>query len=194
MKYCSECGAPVALRWVVSEARDRYACPNCGITHYQNPRVIVGCVVSWRDKILFCRRSHEPGRGQWMIPLGFLECGETLEEGAARETLEETGVYVDPADLALCSIINMTAINQVAISFRTAFVDKPAIQARQECSEVAFMSEDEIVGDELAWASSMGNGPRKFYEELRSGNYSIQLITLGSVSGGEPCSREYKLK
>jgi len=60
-----------------------------------------------------CRRSQEPAIGQWVLPSGFLECGETLEQGAARETFEETGVSLDPNQLDLASIINITAIDQV---------------------------------------------------------------------------------
>ena len=65
-----------------------------------------------------CRRAEEPAVGQWAVPTGYLEMGETLEEGAARETREETGVVVDPARLELCSVINMTSIRQVGIIFR----------------------------------------------------------------------------
>src|SRR5579859_1284507 len=116
MKYCSECGRSLAQRWIVAEQRERTVCESCGITHYENPKVIVCGIVCWRDKLLLCRRANEPGKNKWMVPGGFLECGETLESGAARETREETGVIVDPNDLALYSVVNMTAIQQILIS------------------------------------------------------------------------------
>src|ERR1700692_4622421 len=106
MKYCSECGAAVARQWIHQDGRERYVCLSCDRVHCQNPRVIVSCVVAVGQRILMCRRSQEPARGQWVLPSGFLECGETLEQGAARETFEETGVSLDPNQLDLASIIN----------------------------------------------------------------------------------------
>ena len=133
MKYCSECGVPITLQWVASDRRARYVCASCGLTHYKNPRVLVSCVVCWGDKVLMCRRAQQPALGKWMVPSGFLECGETLEEGAARETLEETGVALDPTQLQLCSIMNMTIVDQVAITFRTVLTSEPLTRPGAEC-------------------------------------------------------------
>ena len=138
-------------------------------------------MVSWKDEILFCRRSRDPACGQWTLPSGFLECGETLQEGAARETFEETGVRVDPLELELYSVMNLTAIDQIVISFRTTFTKKPVVTAGEECLDAAFMSEREIRLAEMAWADAVGNSPHRLFEELRSGQYSIQLFTAGST-------------
>jgi ADP-ribose pyrophosphatase YjhB (NUDIX family) len=193
MKYCSECGVPITRQWVADEGRERYVCAACGVTHYQNPRVLVSCIVCWRDKVLMCRRSQEPARGQWIIPSGFLECGESLEEGAARETFEEAGVIVDPSRLELCSIMNMTVIEQVAITFRTAVDAKPDVFPGPECFEVAFMSEEEIPASQFAWREAMGSEPRQFFDELRSGDFSIRLISIASKHGAAFKSRRYKI-
>jgi ADP-ribose pyrophosphatase YjhB (NUDIX family) len=192
MKYCSECGVAVALKWIAQEGRERNICPSCGFIHYDNPRVIVGCMVFWRGAILLCRRSQEPARGLWTIPSGFLECGETLEEGAARETFEETGVVVDPMRIDLCSILNMTALKQVAVSFRTELTSAPVIRAGPECLEVAFMTEKEAADQEIAWRESTGGGgAQRLFNELRSGNFTIQLATLGTEQGVGFRSRKY---
>jgi ADP-ribose pyrophosphatase YjhB (NUDIX family) len=193
MNYCSKCGLPISLKWIEHERRQRYACASCGITHYQNPTVIVGCLVCWNDKVLMCRRSEEPARGQWMVPSGFLECGETLEEGAARETLEETGVIVDPASLDLCSVMNMTAISQIAIAFRVRLMTIPQIRPGPECLEVAFLSEDEIPRDQFAWLTAMGTWPKRFFNELRSHDFTIQMMTIGSNEGIGFRLREYQI-
>src|ERR1700733_537204 len=113
MKYCSSCGAPVIRRLVSADGRERLVCTSCATTHYENPRVIVGCVACWRDTILLCRRGQDPAIGKWMIPSGFLECGETLEEGAARETFEETGVVLDSACMHLHAAIDLVHIGQI---------------------------------------------------------------------------------
>jgi ADP-ribose pyrophosphatase YjhB (NUDIX family) len=162
--------------------------------HYENPRIIVCCIVCWRDRLLLCRRAFEPGKNKWMVPGGFLECGETLEAGAAREAFEETGITIDPNDLALYSVVNMTAIEQVLISFRITLPSEPALRPGPECLEAAFMSEGEVREIEFAWRASMGDGLARFFNELRSGNFTIQLITLASDKGAEFKWREYQIQ
>src|ERR1700676_2811009 len=77
--------------------RERMICADCGHIDYQNPKVVVGAVVVSGDKVLMCRRAIEPRRGFWTLPAGYLELGETLEEGAAREAMEEAtaGIRID---------------------------------------------------------------------------------------------------
>jgi ADP-ribose pyrophosphatase YjhB (NUDIX family) len=193
MKYCSQCGTKIFRRYITNEQRERYMCAACGVIHYQNPRVIVSCTVCWHDKILLCRRSQEPARGQWTIPSGFLECGEALEEGAARETFEETGVLIDPTDLELHTVANMVAIEQVAIGFRIDLATLPVVRAGPECLEVGFYSEAEIPANEWAWRASLGKATQRCFNEIRLRDYTIQLTTLGSSQGVGFKSREYKI-
>lgn len=110
----------------------------------------------------------------WTLPLGFLECGETLEEGAAREVREETGVAVDPERRELSSIMNLVALGQVAVTFRVACSDEPVVKAGRECLEAGFKSEQEIAGVELAWAF-MSSG--QFFATLRAQKQSIKILT-----------------
>ena len=63
-------------------------CLKCGFVNYLNPKVVVGAVSTWEDKILLVKRAIQPQKGYWTIPAGFLETGETIEEGAVRETWE----------------------------------------------------------------------------------------------------------
>jgi NADH pyrophosphatase NudC (nudix superfamily) len=90
MNFCSQCGGPVVLKVPADDERPRYVCPSCGTIHYQNPKLVVGCIPVWEDQILMCRRNIEPRKGYWTLPAGFLENGETTAAGARRETLEET--------------------------------------------------------------------------------------------------------
>jgi ADP-ribose pyrophosphatase YjhB (NUDIX family) len=140
-----------------------------------------------------CRRAYEPGLGQWSPPSGFLECGESLEEGASRETFEETGLVIKPTDLELYAVVNMTAIEQVAISFRVELVSLPSLKTGLECLEVAFLSEEEISRKNLAWRESIGTTPRQLFGEIRSDRFSIQLISIGSGSGVGFKSRVYTI-
>ena len=140
-----------------------------------------------------CRRAMEPGLGKWTVPSGFLECGETLEEGAVRETFEETGVVIDPRRVELQSVINMVEIKQVAVAFRTDIDAMPVLKCGPECLDVAFMAEDDIAPDELAWQKYLGDSTRKWFQEMRSHEYSIYLGTLGSHQRLQFESREYKI-
>jgi ADP-ribose pyrophosphatase YjhB (NUDIX family) len=192
MKYCGSCGAEFKQART-QQGHPRLACERCGAIYYQNPRIIVSCAVCIGDKVLMCRRAEEPGRGQWAVPSGFLEIGESLEDGAARETQEETGLILDPDRLELCSVVNMTAIEQVAIMFRVMLETMPELSPGPECLELAFMSAHEVPEDQFAWRSTMGDGPERFYRELRSGAFTIQLIRLGATDGAGFRSREYKI-
>src|ERR1035437_9476644 len=89
IKFCSSCGAPATQRIPVGDALLRAVCDACGTIHYQNPKLVVGSLPIWEDKVLLCRRAIEPRHGLWTLPAGFMENNETLAEAAARETLEE---------------------------------------------------------------------------------------------------------
>jgi ADP-ribose pyrophosphatase YjhB (NUDIX family) len=194
MKYCNECGAAVARRWIDHDERERYVCLSCGTVHYENPRVIVSCIVCFADKILMCRRAQEPGQGQWAPPAGFLECGETLQQGAARETYEETGVTVDPDRLDLSGVINLPGIDQILVTFRIDLEALPVLRPGGECLEVSFLSEHEVPPGGLAWRRLMGPAPARFFDELRSHDFSINLITVGPSPGVGFSERYYKIR
>ncbi len=116
MKFCSHCGNP-NLQFSIPEGdnRPRYWCPDCETIHYQNPKIVVGAVPMWQGKVLLCKRSIEPRKGYWTLPAGYMENGETLQEGAARETWEEACATVAIGDLY--TVFNLPHINQVYVLF-----------------------------------------------------------------------------
>ncbi len=154
----------------------------------------MACSVSWAGKVLLCRRAQEPAKGKWNVPTGFLECGEALEEGAARETLEETGVVVDPLALELHGVLNMLELNQVHVGFRVEILEKPVLRPGPESLEAAFFSEDEMPPEELAWQNCLGTAAPRWFHENRSHNYSISLSTLSPSRSLDFRSREYLIK
>jgi ADP-ribose pyrophosphatase len=154
----------------------------------------VSCIVCWNNQILMCRRSQEPGRGQWTVPSGYLECGETLEECAVRETAEETGVIVDVGRLELYSVTSMTAIEQVAVAFRVSVFAEPQPRPGPECLDVAFKSEADLATLDFAWRRAMGDSLERLFRELRSGDFSIKVATLGSDQGTGFKSRRYRIE
>lgn len=116
MKFCSSCGAGVSFRIPAGDNRERYVCDNCNEIHYQNPKIVAGCIPEWEGKILLCRRAIEPRHGLWTLPAGFMENGETTEQAALRETFEEAGARVNI--LGLYSIFSIPHISQVYMLFR----------------------------------------------------------------------------
>ena len=96
MKFCSHCGSPrLELRLPPGDTLPRYICAECATIHYQNPKIVVGCLPEWEGRVLLCKRAIEPRYGLWTLPAGFLENGETLPAGALRETLEEAHARVE---------------------------------------------------------------------------------------------------
>lgn len=148
MKYCSQCGAPVELSIPEGDDRPRHVCGNCGTVHYQNPKMVVGCIPEWEDRILLCRRAIEPRRGLWTLPAGFMENGETTQQGAARETLEEAGARVEIG--GLYSLFNLPHINQVYLIYRARLLDL-AFGPGAESLEVDLFRQDAIPWDEMAF-------------------------------------------
>jgi ADP-ribose pyrophosphatase YjhB (NUDIX family) len=100
LNFCSRCGAALSYGPLPAETRDRLACPSCGFIAYVNPRLVVSTIpVTGDGDLVLLRRAIEPGYGAWAQPGGFLEIDETAQEGAVRETLEETGLIVEPTAL-----------------------------------------------------------------------------------------------
>ena len=91
IQYCNHCGAGVTFSVPPGDSLPRHICDACGHIHYENPRLVVGCVVEWEDRILLCRRAIEPRLGFWTLPAGFMENGETTASphfAAGVESLE----------------------------------------------------------------------------------------------------------
>ena len=133
--------------------RERMVCADCGHVAYENPKVIVGAVVVAGDQVLMCRRAIEPRRGFWTLPAGYMELGETLEEGAAREALEEAEAVI--AIDGILAVFSIARIGQVQVIFRARFADSgpPAFAPGQESLEVRLFAPDEIPWDEIAFPS-----------------------------------------
>ena len=96
IKFCSTCGSDrIERRIPEGDTLPRFVCAACAAIHYQNPKIVVGCLPEWEDQVLLCRRAIEPRHGLWTLPAGFLENGETVVAGAVRETLEEASAHVE---------------------------------------------------------------------------------------------------
>jgi len=148
MKFCSQCGGLVTQRIPDGDNRLRFVCGQCQIIHYQNPRIVAGCVPVWGEQVLLCRRAIEPRRGYWTLPAGFMENGETMEQAAARETLEEACARV--RNLNLYTLFDLPHISQVYLFFRAELIDLD-FAAGDESLEVQLFHERDIPWSELAF-------------------------------------------
>lgn len=149
IKFCNSCGSPVVQRVPEGDTFLRAVCDACGTVHYENPKIVVGCVPVYGDRILLCKRAIEPRHGLWTLPAGFMENGESASQGAAREALEEANARVEIEDLY--TVYSIPHISQVYMMFRARLLDED-FSAGTESLEVKLVTEDEIPWDQLAFA------------------------------------------
>lgn len=150
MKFCSQCGQPVTVRVPDDDNRPRHVCDACGTIHYRNPKIVVGCVPEWQGRILLCRRAIEPRRGFWTTPAGFLENGESLQLGAARESLEEAMATVEIG--SLLAVVSVLYAEQIHVFFR-ARLTEPSFAPGSESLDVKLVEERDIPWADIAFAS-----------------------------------------
>jgi ADP-ribose pyrophosphatase YjhB (NUDIX family) len=185
--YCNQCGGALADRQD-GTGRLRPGCVRCGRIAYLNPLVLVSTIVMSGDRLLLCKRSDPPAAGKWMLPGGFMECGETLEQAAARELFEETGVELPATELILYSVANLPGINEIYVGFLASVADFliPAVGA--ECIDVRFFDEPDIPWSELAYPD-VGVYLRLYLSERRSGKRSFHFGSLNANDAISKCFR-----
>ena len=150
--YCVHCGTPLVTRPSTSGGPDRLTCPACGRTAYETPHIVVGTIPMHDDRVVLVRRANEPGRGRWTYPGGHLEMGETLEEGALRETREETGLAVTLT--GVLGVYPRPGGRIVTVIFQAA-VDREEGPPDGEVLEVRAFAADQLPWDEIAFWTAM---------------------------------------
>jgi ADP-ribose pyrophosphatase YjhB (NUDIX family) len=175
MKFCSTCGSDrVQFRVPDGDTLPRHVCDACGTIHYLNPKVVVGCLPEWQDKVLLCRRAIEPRYGLWTLPAGFLENGETVPGGAERETLEEAKARVEIGNLY--TMISLPHINQVYMIFRARLLDLD-FGPGEESLDVRLFAEEEIPWSALAFRT-IHRTLTQYYADRKGGAFSLHVSTI----------------
>jgi ADP-ribose pyrophosphatase YjhB (NUDIX family) len=175
MKFCSHCGSSALERRVPDgDTLPRYVCSNCGTIHYQNPKVVVGCLPEWEGQVLLCKRAIEPRHGLWTLPAGFLENGETILAGAERETIEEARARVEVGPLY--TMISLPQINQVYVMFRARLLDL-GFGPGPESLEVRLFDEAEIPWNELAFRT-IARTLRNYLLDRKLGEFPVHVSAL----------------
>ncbi|HZP86778.1 MAG TPA: NUDIX hydrolase [Burkholderiales bacterium] len=182
MNFCSHCGSPVTQRIPPGDSLSRYVCDACGMIHYENPKVIVGCVAEWQGRILLCKRAIEPRYGLWTVPAGFLENGETTAAGAQRETLEEANARVEIDDLF--ALYNLPHINQIYMLFRGRLRDADFFPGA-ETLETRLMDETEVPWSQLAFAT-VRNTLIHYFNDRRNAKFEFHMGTIEPMSRTTP--------
>ena len=150
MNFCSSCGGRVEFKIPGDDDHIRFLCIDCGTTHYQNPKIVMGCLPVWQDSVLLCRRAIEPRSGFWTVPAGFMELDETVMQGAVRETWEEARAKVEI--LAPYCLFNLLHVNQLYIIYRARLIDLK-FSPGPESADVRLFKQAEIPWEQLAFTS-----------------------------------------
>ena len=175
IRHCKQCGTAVTYRLPDDgDTRERAICPACHTVHYENPLNVVGTIPIWNDQVLLCKRNIEPRLGKWTLPAGFMELGETVMQGAARETQEEAGAQFQM--LELFSIMNVVRVGQVHFFFR-AQLTSPDFDPGHETQEARLFAEQDIPWDDIAFRT-VRETLRCYFADRARGHYSLHQIDI----------------
>ena len=175
IKHCKNCGAAVVYRIPDDgDAKQRAICPSCQTVHYDNPLIVVGTLPVWGEQVLLCKRNIEPRRGRWTLPAGFMELSETVMQGAARETVEESGAQFEMGNFF--SMVNVAKVGQVHL-FYLAQLQSDRFEPGLETLEARLFAEDEIPWDEMAFRT-VAQTLKCFFADRRAGQFVTHIIDI----------------
>jgi ADP-ribose pyrophosphatase YjhB (NUDIX family) len=175
IKHCRKCGTSVVYRIPDDgDTKERAICTACTTVHYENPLNVVGTVPAWGDKVLLCKRNIEPRWGKWTLPAGFMELNETVAEGAARETVEESGAEFELE--GLFSLVNVARVGQVHLFYRARLLSD-RFNPGYETIEARLFAEDEIPWEEIAFRT-VKETLEHYFADRRAGSFSIHAIDI----------------
>lgn len=171
MNFCPSCGRGVDVNVPAGDNRPRHVCTGCGTIHYHNPKMVLGTIPAWEDRVLLCRRAIEPRYGYWTLPAGFMENGETTGQGAARETLEEAGARIEMGPLF--SLLDVPHVDQVHLFYRARLLDLDFAPG-SESLEVRLFREDDVPWKDLAFRT-VAQTLRWYFEDRARGVYDTHV-------------------
>jgi ADP-ribose pyrophosphatase YjhB (NUDIX family) len=162
------------LRVPPGDTLPRHVCDACGAIHYRNPRLVVGTLPTWEDRVLLCRRAIEPRKGCWTLPAGFMENGESVAAAAERETLEEACARIELGEAY--TMISVPHISQVHVIYRARLLDLDFAPG-DETLEVALFDEAAIPWEEIAFRT-VAMTLRHFFADRVQGRFGFHAEAL----------------
>lgn len=170
-KFCCVCGHALVSQLPAGDHRERLTCPECGFIHYDNPKILVACIATWHDKVLWIKRGTPPRSGFWAIPSGFVEKGETPEQAAARELREETHAVIEPDSLNLYLVGSLPEISEVYLVYH-GILQSADCKTTEEADEVAFFSKEEVPWQHYAYPDVV-EAMMQFYDDHNQRRYGV---------------------
>lgn len=175
IQHCRTCGSSVQYRLPDDgDTRERAICTACRTVHYENPLNVVGTIPVWQDKVLLCKRNIEPRWGLWTLPAGFMELGETTEEGAMRETDEEAGAQIELQ--GLYSLISVVQAGQVHLFYRARLLSDQ-FNPGHETLQARLFAEHEIPWQEIAFRT-VHDTLQRYFDDRRTGQFGLHCFDL----------------
>jgi ADP-ribose pyrophosphatase YjhB (NUDIX family) len=177
INYCCVCAAPVRVLVPPGDNLPRHVCDACGAVHYRNPRLVVGTLPVWEERVLLCRRAIEPRKGCWTLPAGFMENGESVAAAAERETREEACARIELGEAY--TMISVPHISQVHVIYRARLLDLDFAPG-EETLEVALFDEAAIPWEEIAFRT-VAMTLRHFFADRSRGSYGFHAEALAPL-------------
>ena len=175
VNFCSACGAKVSRKIPSGDSLLRHVCDSCETVHYTNPKLVVGAIPIWGDRVLLCRRAIEPRYGKWTLPAGFMENDETVAAAAIRETLEEACARVSLGEVS--TMISVPHISQVHVLYHATLLDLD-FAAGEETLELRLFSEAEIPWSDIAFHTIRLTLEHFFADRRSGGPYQFRALEL----------------
>ncbi|KAF8097799.1 hypothetical protein N665_0280s0003 [Sinapis alba] len=182
IKFCQWCGGTTKHEIPDGEEKLRAICTHCDKIAYQNPKMVVGCLIEHEEKVLLCKRNIQPSHGLWTLPAGYLEVGESAAEGAMRETWEEAGATVEV--VSPFAQLDIPLIGQTYVIF-LAKLKNLDFAPGPESLECRLFALDEIPFDSLAF-SSIYVTLNLYLEDLKKGKLKFHYGTINKRPGSSP--------
>ena len=174
IKFCAACGSRTEQRIPPDDDHVRFVCTNCGQVHYSNPKMVVGCIPELNGQVLLCKRNIEPQKGKWTLPAGYLENGESVQDGALRETREETMVdvrIIDPYRL-----FNIVFVDQIYFMFRANLLSDK-FGPTKESIDVRLFDEKNIPWDSIAF-EVIKQTLEHYFKDREKGKFPFKIFDL----------------
>jgi ADP-ribose pyrophosphatase YjhB (NUDIX family) len=173
--FCTGCGSPTEQKTPPDDDHVRSVCTRCARVHYQNPKMVVGCIPEFNGQILLCKRDIEPQKGKWTLPAGYLENGESVQDGAVRETLEETRARVQI--VAPYRLFNIVFVDQVYFMFRAAMTSSDTFGPTDESIDVRLFDEKDIPWDDIAF-KVIRQTLEHYFLDRKTGDFPFKIFDL----------------
>jgi len=174
IKFCTACGSPTEQRIPDDDDHVRSVCTNCGQVFYSNPKMVVGCIPELKGQILLCKRNIEPQKGKWTLPAGYLEDGESVQDGALRETREET--LADVQIIAPYRLFNIVFVNQIYFMFR-ADLTSDNFGPTSESIDVRLFNEKDIPWTDIAF-KVIRQTLEHYFLDRKKGKFSFEIFDI----------------